>query len=146
MHNLENQPVFLKNEHCHPRDSNLSLREKFERELKELACSPDEEDLKDIYDRVKLKPEYKPLIGEISFYTGFKEKMRAARSKYVPPIPRNLKKLGSMLEEYKPMKGLFRGSMRQGHAGQRPHHSLLKLITKRKVSIKSQGVIGFFNI
>ncbi|KAL7290905.1 hypothetical protein TKK_0015634 [Trichogramma kaykai] len=58
-HNLENQPVFLKNEHCHPRDSYLSLREKFERELKEPACSPDEEDLKDIYDRVKLKPEKK---------------------------------------------------------------------------------------
>ncbi|KAL7290903.1 hypothetical protein TKK_0015633 [Trichogramma kaykai] len=43
---------------------------------------------------------------------GFEEKMRAARSKYVPPIPRNLKKLGSMLEEYKPMKGLFRGMVK----------------------------------
>uniref|UniRef100_A0ABD2W884 BEN domain-containing protein n=1 Tax=Trichogramma kaykai TaxID=54128 RepID=A0ABD2W884_9HYME len=99
LEHLKEQPVHREWEHFDKPDHLLLLREQFSKELVDSAAtssSSKEKKLKEIYDRVRAKPEYAPLIGQVSFYETNKERMRRSQSKNKPKIPKSLSKLVPM--------------------------------------------------
>ncbi|KAL7289964.1 hypothetical protein TKK_0015697 [Trichogramma kaykai] len=115
LEHLKEQPVHREWEHFDKPDHLLLLREQFSKELVDSAAtssSSKEKKLKEIYDRVRAKPEYAPLIGQVSFYETNKERMRRSQSKNKPKIPKSLSKLGNRLTEYEPTQHLFKGKIK----------------------------------
>lgn len=47
-------------------------------------------------------------VGTIQYHN-FASEMKVARSKYVPPVPRNLTDLAATLENYHPIKNFYKG-------------------------------------
>lgn len=54
---------------------------------------------------------YRPIAPELSFYSVYKQKMAVARRAHVPPTPNGLVELGEMVQEYRPLRHLYQGTV-----------------------------------